>query len=79
MSKRPTPKKQQSNSSSSRRYKDFQGKARKRLVATTALNKCPECGEMKLVHTACSACGKYNGRTVLDMEKKMDKITKVQA
>ena len=32
MSKRPTPKKQQANSQSSRRYKEFQNKARKKLM-----------------------------------------------
>ncbi|MBU0727181.1 50S ribosomal protein L32 [Patescibacteria group bacterium] len=79
MSKRPTPKKQQANSQSSRRYKTFQNKARKRLMNTTSLSKCPKCKEDKLSHTACSVCGFYNGRSVLDKDKEMDKVTKVKA
>jgi large subunit ribosomal protein L32 len=79
MAKRSTPKKQQANSQSSRRYKTFQNKARKRLLNQTALSKCDKCGEMRLAHTACSSCGHYKGRVVIDKSKEMDKITKVQA
>ena len=79
MAKRSTPKKQQANSQSSRRYKTYQNKARKRLLATTALGTCDKCGEKKLSHTACSACGFYKGRMVIDKSKGMDKITKVKA
>lgn len=79
MSKRPTPKKQQANSQSSRRYKAFQNRARKRLVNSVGLTTCPKCKEAKMQHSACSNCGEYNGRQVLDMGKKMDKITKVKA
>ena len=35
--------------------------------------------ETKLQHTACPNCGKYNGRQILNMQKDMDKITKVKA
>ena len=79
MAKRPTPKKQQANSQSSRRYKAFQNRARKRLVSTTSLTLCPKCKEKKLAHTACPTCGYYKGRSVLNKEKEMDKITKVKA
>lgn len=79
MAKRSTPKKQQSNAQSSRRYKAFQNKARKRLVNLVAVSKCDKCNEMKLSHTACSVCGTYKGRTVVDKSKAMDKITKVKA
>jgi len=79
MAKRSTPKKQQANSQSSRRYKAFQNKSRKKLLNKIALSKCDKCGEMRLSHTACLACGFYNGRMVIDKSKKMDKITKVKA
>ncbi len=79
MAKRSTPKKQQANSQSSRRYKTYQNKARKRLLQTTAISKCDKCGESRLAHTACSACGFYKGRMVIDKSKEMDKITKVKA
>lgn len=79
MSKRPTPKKQQAHSQTSRRYKAFQNRVRKRLVNSISLSACPKCKEAKLQHTVCTTCGEYNGRQVLDMEKKIDQITKVKA
>ena len=79
MAKRSTPKKQQANSQSSRRYKDFQNKARKRLLNSANLSTCPKCKEAKLAHAVCHNCGEYNGRKVLNMEKQVDKITKVKA
>ncbi len=33
-----------------------------------ALSKCPNCGEYKLAHRACSNCGYYNGREVIKKE-----------
>lgn len=27
---------------------------------------CPNCGETKLPHRACPACGEYRGRTVIE-------------
>jgi large subunit ribosomal protein L32 len=79
MAKRSTPKKQQANSQSSRRYKTFQKKAQKRLLDLTAISNCSKCKEPKLAHAACSTCGTYKGRTVIDKDKEMDKITKVKA
>lgn len=79
MAKRSTPKKQQSNSSSSRRYKAFQNKAQKRLLNTVKLAACPNCKEARLAHSVCPNCGNYKGKKVIDMEKKIDQITKVKA
>ena len=79
MAKRSTPKKQQANSQSSRRYKTYQNKARKRLLNATSITRCEQCGESRLAHTACSACGYYKGRVVIDKSKAMDKITRVKA
>ena len=79
MAKRSTPKKQQANSQSSRRYKTYQNKARKRLLNATSISRCSKCGESKLAHTVCTACGFYNGRMVIDKSKEMDKITRVKA
>ena len=31
---------------------------------TPALAKCPKCGELRLPHRACMACGTYNGRDI---------------
>ncbi len=79
MAKRSTPKKQQANGRSTRRYKTYQNKARKRLLQATSISKCDKCGEARLSHTACSSCGYYKGRVVIDKSKEMDKITKVKA
>ena len=32
------------------------------------LTTCPQCGEAKLLHTACASCGTYKGRDVLDRD-----------
>ena len=32
--------------------------------------KCPNCGELKMPHRACKACGMYNGRKVLTVDEK---------
>jgi large subunit ribosomal protein L32 len=29
------------------------------------LGECPNCGELKLTHHICKACGHYNGREVI--------------
>ncbi len=79
MAKRSTPKKQQANGQSTRRYKDFQNKARKRLLKITAISNCRKCGEFRLSHTVCPSCGFYKDRLVIDKSKEMDKITKVKA
>ena len=33
------------------------------------LSACPECGEAKLPHHACPACGYYKGRKVIETEE----------
>ncbi len=35
---------------------------------TEAVELCPECGEMKLRHHVCSACGSYRGKQVVEVE-----------
>lgn len=47
-------------------------KTRKRLRRThyklnvPGMVKCPECGELKLPHRVCKACGTYKGSDVLN-------------
>ncbi len=38
------------------------------LKAPTHVELCPECGELKLRHHACAACGSYRGRQVFAVE-----------
>lgn len=35
-----------------------------------SLDECPQCHSPKLPHHACPICGTYNGREVIDMEKR---------
>ncbi len=39
-------------------------------LETPNLVACPKCGEMRLAHRACKACGTYNGREVISVEAK---------
>ncbi|MFP4040264.1 MAG: 50S ribosomal protein L32 [Desulfosudaceae bacterium] len=32
------------------------------------VTSCPQCGEVKLHHRACPACGVYKGRTVMAVQ-----------
>ena len=34
-------------------------------LAITGLVKCPKCGEFKMPHRVCQACGSYNGKEVI--------------
>ncbi len=34
-------------------------------LSAPAIGKCPNCGEIKRHHTACTSCGYYNGRVIL--------------
>lgn len=33
---------------------------------------CPNCGEMKLSHRVCKACGTYNGKTVIEEKQEVE-------
>jgi large subunit ribosomal protein L32 len=79
MAKRPTPKKKLSNDRSNSRYASFVFKTKRKLENEVNLIKCSNCGQMRINHHACMECGFYNGRRVIDMEKKIEKITKVKA
>jgi large subunit ribosomal protein L32 len=37
-------------------------------LTPTKFQECPNCGELKLPHNMCSACGHYNGREVVPSE-----------
>jgi large subunit ribosomal protein L32 len=40
---------------------------------TPNLTPCPKCGEFKLQHRVCKACGTYDGREVIVKKDKKDK------
>ncbi len=33
-----------------------------------SFQECPNCGELKLPHNLCNACGHYNGRAIVSTE-----------
>jgi large subunit ribosomal protein L32 len=37
-------------------------------LTPTKFQECPNCGELKLPHNLCSACGHYNGREIVSTE-----------
>ncbi len=37
-------------------------------IKVPTLMKCPQCGEFKLPHRICKACGYYKGREVVKKE-----------
>jgi large subunit ribosomal protein L32 len=40
------------------------------------LSKCPDCGASIISHIACSNCGKYKGRLVINVQARLDKKAK---
>ena len=42
-------------------------------AAVPTLVECPECHALKQPHKVCPKCGYYNGKKVVEMEKKEDK------
>ena len=48
-------------------------------IAPVVLTKCAKCGEPKKAHIACSFCGYYGGKKILNVESKLDKKAKKAA
>ncbi|MBI4235038.1 50S ribosomal protein L32 [Candidatus Peregrinibacteria bacterium] len=79
MAKHAVPKKKTSKARTKRRYGSFKTKTLTKLTNAIHLVTCPQCGAKALNHTVCKQCGKYRGRQVLNMNKKVSKITKIKA
>jgi len=45
-------------------------------ISPVVLIKCTKCGEPKRPHLACSVCGFYKDKKVLEVETKLDKKIK---
>ncbi|MBU0767659.1 MAG: 50S ribosomal protein L32 [Proteobacteria bacterium] len=58
----PLPKRKTSKSKRNKRRTHQKTSAPK-------LTSCPQCGDARLPHHACSGCGTYKGRTVIDVEE----------
>lgn len=42
--------------------------------ALPSLQACPNCGEYKIPHRVCLACGMYNGRPVVEPKTVVKKV-----
>lgn len=73
------PKKKTSKGRTRRRHKAYLSKQTTKLKKKVQVVACSNCGADKLNHFACTSCGFYNGRPVIDMDKKINKITTVKA
>lgn len=62
----PNPKKRKTPSSTRR------GRSHLALKKVN-LTKCPKCGEMRLPHTACKACGSYKSKDIVKVKSKAQK------
>lgn len=58
-----------------RRHSTRRGGKRKAAIKQTliGLEKCPNCGAMKLPHRICKECGYYNGKQLLTIKEKQKK------
>jgi len=45
-------------------------------LKTPTYNKCPKCKMILKPHRACSNCGTYKGKAVIDTNKKIKKAAK---
>jgi large subunit ribosomal protein L32 len=79
MSKHPVPKYKTPKAKTKTRYSSFKRKTITKLEGIVNLMDCPSCKQKKLAHHVCKNCGKYNNKKILDMEKVVEKITKVKA
>ena len=55
----------------SRRVRD-QRRAHDFLVASAAVESCPDCGASKQRHHVCPSCGHYDAREVVATTKEVD-------
>ena len=79
MPKHPVPKQKTPKRRSASRYSTFKRKVLTKLQDRVNLVPCPKCKEKRPAHFVCPNCGTYRNRQVLDLEKKMDKVTKIKA
>jgi large subunit ribosomal protein L32 len=58
----PLPKRKTSKSKRDKR------RTHKKIDAPN-MTQCPQCGDARLPHHACPACGTYKGKTVIEVEE----------
>jgi large subunit ribosomal protein L32 len=40
-------------------------------MTAPSVGRCPECGEPKMPHQLCGACGTYKGKTIIHIEDEL--------
>ncbi|MEZ4239449.1 MAG: 50S ribosomal protein L32 [Myxococcota bacterium] len=45
-----------------------QRRAHDHLTYSASVESCPDCGETKLRHHMCEACGTYRGRKIVEVD-----------
>ena len=55
-----------------RRHSTRRGGKRKAAIKLKAigLDRCPNCGVLRIPHIVCKSCGFYNGKEVIKQKKK---------
>ena len=71
------PKKKTSKGVTKTRHKAYIQKQANKLTKMS-LVACKQCAETKRNHAVCEKCGYYNGKQILDLEKKSN-ITTIKA
>lgn len=79
MAKHPVPKYKTPKRKTRSRYSTFAHNVKVKLEGIVHLVECPNCKEKTLNHHVCKNCGQYRGKKILNMSKKVEKITKVKA
>lgn len=79
MGKHPVPKKKVSNSRTAKRYAAFATKKHRKIANFVNIVICKACGGPKLNQKACPGCNTYRGRSVVDVKKVVEKVTKIKA
>lgn len=79
MAKHPVPKKKVSQARTAKRYAAFAFKKHRKLEGFANVVTCKSCGGPTLNQQACPACGMYRGRSVRDLTKVVEKVTKIKA
>ena len=77
--KHPVQKYKKSKGRSGKRYHSFTHHAEVRLKGIVNLVECTHCHEQKLNHHVCLNCGYYGKKKIINMDKQIEKITKVKA
>ncbi|MDR1978439.1 MAG: 50S ribosomal protein L32 [Synergistaceae bacterium] len=61
-----TPKRKTSHARTAQRKAQWLG-----ALSAPSTTKCPHCGEVVVSHRACSSCGFYKGRQVIEVKEKV--------